>query len=147
MTRSFLLLLHRCYPNAFACHLGAMSSELVPASNLAEPVWSGLIKWYLPFVMLFLMLYIPPVVAIHAYMATSVSYGDRLGSDGSSGMLKFYNAFRTAIHAIVDAPLPIGIMHAYMTSLEDEMNNVVVRLLTQFSETHPLSQEECTAPL
>lgn len=147
MTRSSLLLLHRCYPKAFARHLGPMSGELVPASNLAEPVWAGLIIWYLPFVVLFFLLYITPLVVIHSYMATFFAYGGPLGHDGPYVMLMFFNAFRTAVHAIVDGPLPIGLIHAYMTSLENEMNDVVARLLTQFSETSPLGQDKFSALL
>lgn len=145
MTRSSLLLLQRCYPKAFACHLGSMAGELVPGSGLAEPVWAGLITWYLPFVVLFFLLYFPQVVILHGYMSTFAEYCNPSSGGESYMSCKLYNAFRTAIHAVVDGTLPIGLLHAYMTSLEERMNELVVRLSTQFS-AEPKGQQDTTTP-
>ncbi|KAG8678215.1 hypothetical protein FRC08_017970 [Ceratobasidium sp. 394] len=37
-----------------------------------------------------------------------------------------------AIHGIIDVPLPIGILHAWMTALEVRMNNLVTSLSTEY---------------
>ncbi|KAG9091738.1 hypothetical protein FRC06_000393, partial [Ceratobasidium sp. 370] len=65
MTRSSLLLLQRCFPDSFACFMGSASGELVASSDLAEPVWAGLLRWYLPFVIMIFLLYFPLVILGH----------------------------------------------------------------------------------
>ena len=115
-----------------------MTGKPIPGSELAEPVWTGLIEWYLPFVVLFFLVYIPLVGVIHYLMGTVVSYGE---PSKSGGYHLLYNAFRTAMHPIFDGPLPIGVIHAYMTSLEEEMNDLIVRLLTQFLEIQRSSEQ------
>lgn len=124
-----------------------MSGELMPGSDLAEPVWAGLIKWYLPVVVIFFMLYIPPVVFIHTFLATSVNCGDPLSCAGAFAPSKAFYAFRMALHAIFDGPLPIGLMHGYMTSLEEEMNELVVRLLMQLSVTQSADHGNPSVPM
>ncbi|KAG9080021.1 hypothetical protein FRC06_007170, partial [Ceratobasidium sp. 370] len=101
MTRTSLLLLQQCYPTAFACYLGPMSGELVPASDLMEPVWTGVAS--------------PELVAL-----------------------------RLALHSLIDVPLPVGIMHAYTTSLESSMNKLVERLSREFLGTR---EDSNIAPL
>ncbi|KAF8707453.1 hypothetical protein RHS03_04425, partial [Rhizoctonia solani] len=127
MTRSSLILLHRCYPAAFACYLGPPSGEMISPSLLAEPVWAGLLRWYLPFVVVFFFAYIPLVILLHGFLWTSLMC---LGScDQGSRAL---TAVAYAVHSIVDVPLPIGIIHSYMTSLEVQINRLVVNISTQF---------------
>ncbi|KAG8703798.1 hypothetical protein FRC09_003936 [Ceratobasidium sp. 395] len=41
-------------------------------------------------------------------------------------------SLRTALHALIDVPLPIGMIHAYLTSLELSMNGLVGRLSREF---------------
>lgn len=50
--------------------------------------------------------------------------------EGSLG--KFFTVLRYSLHTILDAPLPVGLMHSYMTALEERMNKLVVRLSGQF---------------
>ncbi|KAG9085666.1 hypothetical protein FS749_004242 [Ceratobasidium sp. UAMH 11750] len=139
MTRTSLLLLQRCYPKAFACYLGSLSGELVPASDLIEPVWTGVVRWYLPFVVLFFMAYLPLVVAIHMQLSMFVRCHWQLAScphfpyDGRPGLTVM--ALRLALHSLIDVPLPTGIMHAYMTALESAMNELVERLSREFLGT------------
>ncbi|KAF8607114.1 hypothetical protein BDV93DRAFT_552863, partial [Ceratobasidium sp. AG-I] len=134
MTRTSLLLFQRCYPKVFACHFGPMSGELVSGSDLAEPVWAGLLKWYLPFVLFCVLAYVPLVVIFHVIIARLMD---------CRGLQKCYEypanvlprallALRTALHAIVDVPLLVGLLHSYMTALEGRMNDLVVRLSVQF---------------
>ena len=130
MTRSSLLLMQRCYPSGFACHLGAMSVGLVPSSSLAEPVWAGILRWYLPFVILFFLLYIPLLISFHVYIGRAMDC--RVLDTCASAVYSSVLAFRYSLHSIADVPLPVGLMHAYMTALEEEMNNLVVRLSVRF---------------
>ena len=43
---------------------------------------------------------------------------------------------RYAFHTIFDLPLPIGLIHAYMTSLEIAANRIVTNLSAQFLIAH-----------
>ncbi|CAE6478098.1 unnamed protein product [Rhizoctonia solani] len=124
MTRSSLILLHRCCPTAFACYLGPPSSELISASLLAEPVWAGLLRWYLPFMVVFFMVYYPLLVLLHQYMAMNL--------DCAVTCNRLLRSVMYALHSILDVPLPIGIIHCYMTSLELQINRLVVDISTQF---------------
>ncbi|KAF8607113.1 hypothetical protein BDV93DRAFT_603777 [Ceratobasidium sp. AG-I] len=138
MTRSSLLLMQRCYPSAFACHLGAMSDELVPSSSLAEPVWAGILRWYLPFVILFFLFYIPLLICFHVYIGRLVNCHALDDCVQRSVVPRPLSAFLHSLHSIVDVPLPVGLMHAYMTALEQEMNDLVVRLSVRFLDAaHP----------
>ncbi|KAG8715933.1 hypothetical protein FRC08_010017 [Ceratobasidium sp. 394] len=138
MTRTSLLLLQRCYPTAFTCYLGSMSGELVPASDLTEPVWTGVIRWYLPLVVLFFMAYVPVVVVVHLQFTKLTTC---LGIRGCDSKSHYYQtrwelaALRFALHSIIDVPLPIGIMHAYTASLELSMSKLVERLSGVFLGT------------
>ncbi|KAG8735303.1 hypothetical protein FRC10_010753 [Ceratobasidium sp. 414] len=109
MTRTSILLLQRCFPNSFACFMGSASGKLTASSELAEPVWAGLIRWYLPFVVTILALY-------DAYWYLS----------------RVTQGLRLATHGIIDVPLPIGILHTWMTTLEVRMNGLVTRLSTEY---------------
>jgi hypothetical protein len=131
MTRSSLLLLQRCYPTAFGCHLGAISSGLVPPSVLVEPVWAGLLRWYLPFTIMFFLLYIPLLLLFHTYVGGIMDCQCTFVYTVPRVII----AFRFALHSIIDVPLPVGVMHAYMTALEGHMNNLVARLSVQFLGT------------
>ncbi|KAJ1311893.1 hypothetical protein OPQ81_010353 [Rhizoctonia solani] len=103
MTRSSLILLHRCCPTAFACYLGPPSGEPISSALLSEPVWAGLLRC-------------PNLKCI-----VVCNTGDRL-----------MRAVVYALHSILDVPLPIGIIHSYMTSLEVQVNRLVVNISTQF---------------
>lgn len=59
---------------------------------------------------------------------------------------RLYNVFRTAMHTVFDGPLPIGIIHAYMNSIEEEMNDLVVRLLIKFLEIQRTNQGDTSMP-
>lgn len=131
MTRSSLLLMLRCYPSAFACHLGAMSDILIPSSCLAEPVWAGILQWYLPFVAVFFLLYVPPVILFHLYLKMYINC-HAFDACAEALMPRWISALRYSLHSILDAPLPVGLMHSYMTALEQRMNELVVRLSAQF---------------
>ncbi|KAG8723458.1 hypothetical protein FRC09_003264 [Ceratobasidium sp. 395] len=135
MTRSSLLLLQQCYPTVFACYIGSMSGELVQAADLAEPVWEGLIRWYLPFVLLFFLVYIPFVVLVHMHISNLAMCHRLTNCAFYQWKYKVYpeiTALRFALHAIIDVPLPTGILHAYMTALESAMNKLVERLSRGF---------------
>ena len=139
MTRSSLLLMQRCYPSGFACHLGAMSDKLVPSSSLAEPVWAGILRWYLPFVVVFFAIYVPLVILVHAYIALAIDC--RILDTCASTVDSSVSAFRYSLHSIIDVPLPVGLMHAYMTALEEEMNSLVVRLSLRFLNAQDPARE------
>lgn len=132
MTRSSLILLQRCYPHAFACYLGAVSDILIPGSALAEPVWAGMLRWYLPFALAFFLTYIPLIVALSYYIWQTMSCVETHGARCPSSS-RMFSAFKSAMHAVLDVPFPIGLMHAYMTSLEVSMNKLIVNLSVQFS--------------
>lgn len=147
MTRSSLLLLLQCFPTSFACFLGSSSGELVPASGLAEPVWAGLLHWYLPFVIIILALYIPPIIAAHVILINLLrckhvmcpmdiwgGAGLGIGGLGQSPLSISLEALRLAAHGLIDVPIPIGILHAWITVLEVRMNGLVSRLSAQYHE-------------
>ncbi|QRV85044.1 transmembrane protein [Ceratobasidium sp. AG-Ba] len=142
MTRSSLLLLQQCYPSAFACYLGDMTGELVPASELAEPIWAGVVRWYWFFIALFFMVYIPLVVGLHSFLAG----GCALGTCWHRSISAHLDALKLAVHGLVDVPLPVGIMHAYMSSIESVMNGLVGRLSAEFLGLRE-SQSEDAEPL
>ncbi|KAH7337405.1 hypothetical protein B0J17DRAFT_662843 [Rhizoctonia solani] len=135
MTRSSLLLLQRCFPTSFACYMGSTSDELIHASQLAEPVWAGLIKWYLPFAIAIFLFYFPLLVLGHVFLSGIVDCGSswtcaaKLTID--QPRIVVFRALRLALHGM-DVPLPLGLLHAWMTSLEVRMNDLVVRLSTQY---------------
>ncbi|KAF8597579.1 hypothetical protein BDV93DRAFT_527353 [Ceratobasidium sp. AG-I] len=133
MTRSSLLLLQRCFPTSFACYLGAASGELVPPSELAEPVWAGLLRWYLPFVLAVLMIYLPTVIFTQIVLA-----GTNMG-EGSP----IIDALRISAHAIIDIPLPVGFLHTWMTSLEVRINDLVLRIATGYRELLARENPDC----
>ncbi|KAF8593348.1 hypothetical protein BDV93DRAFT_529903 [Ceratobasidium sp. AG-I] len=134
MTRTSLLLFQRCYPKAFACHFGPMSGELVSGSDLAEPVWAGLLKWYLPFVVFFVLAYVPPVVIFHVVIARLMDCRglQECYQYPANSLPRELLAMRMALHSIVDVPLPVGLLHSYMTALEGRMNDLIMRLSVQF---------------
>ncbi|CAE6533106.1 unnamed protein product [Rhizoctonia solani] len=123
MTRSSLLLLQRCYPHAFECYLGGTSSEPIDSSSLAEPVWTGLVRWYLPFAALFMSVYLFLLVTTYYLMSAQFTF--------STHTRVAYGA-RYALHYGFDVPLPLGFIHAYMNSLETSANTIVVNLSAQF---------------
>ncbi|CAE6424747.1 unnamed protein product [Rhizoctonia solani] len=127
MTRSSLILLHRCCPAAFACYLGPPSGELISPSLLAEPVWAGLLRWYLPFVVTFFMIYFPLLILLHQFLYMSFDCFITCTTGN-----KLLRAVDYALHSILDVPLPIGLIHSYMTSLEVQVNRLVVNISTQF---------------
>ncbi|KAF8597578.1 hypothetical protein BDV93DRAFT_547870 [Ceratobasidium sp. AG-I] len=120
MTRSSLLLLQRCFPTSFACYLGSASGELVRHSELAEPVWAGLLRWYLPFVIAVFIIYLPAVIFTQVILAGTTKGGG------------FADSLRISAHAIIDIPLPVGLLHAWITSLEVRMNDLVLRIATEY---------------
>lgn len=142
MTRSSLLLLQRCFPTSFACYIGSSSGELIASSNLAEPVWAGLLRWYLPFVILIFVLYVPIVAVAHVFFYRMIScrqlvcpmefWGPNSGAGMVTGLSHIMQALRLSVHGILDVPLPVGLLHAWMTALEVTMNDLVVRLSTQY---------------
>lgn len=113
-----------------------MSGELVSGSDLAEPVWAGLLKWYLPYVIFFVLAYVPPVVIFHVVIARLMDcHGLQLqmcDQYPANALPRELLAMRMALHSIVDVPLPVGLLHSYMTALEGRMNDLVVRLSIQF---------------
>ena len=92
-----------------------MSDELVPSSSLAEPVWAGILRWYLPFVVVFFAIYVPLVILVRAYIALAIDC--RILDTCASTVDSSVSAFRYSLHSIIDVPLPVGLMHAYMTAL------------------------------
>jgi hypothetical protein len=139
MTRSSLLLLQRCFPNSFACYVGSASGELIASSDLAEPVWAGLLRWYLPFVITMFTLYFPLVILAHIFLSNMLRCGVPLVCElppgamvGNSPLSRPIRGLLIATHGIIDVPLPVGLLHAWMTVLEVGMNNLVMRLSTQF---------------
>ncbi|CAE6456185.1 unnamed protein product [Rhizoctonia solani] len=127
MTRSSLILLHRCCPTAFACYLGSPTGELISAALLAEPVWAGLLRWYLPFVAAFFMIYYPLLIILHRFLY--MSFDCFVTCNAGNKLLR---SVVYALHSILDVPLPIGIIHSYMNSLEVQINKLVVNISTQF---------------
>ncbi|CAE6402233.1 unnamed protein product [Rhizoctonia solani] len=123
MTRSSLLLLQTCYPHSFECYLGESLGEAVTPSCLAEPVWTGLIRWYLPFAMIFLLVYI--ILLVTTYYIIS-------GHFAFSREVRAVYGVRLALHYGFDLPLPLGLLHTYMNSLEVSANTIVVNLSAQF---------------
>lgn len=137
MTRSSLLLLQRCHPSAFACYLGEMSDELTPASVLAEPVWAGLMRWYLPFIGLFFLVYFSLLMTFYNALAPSRGCWSARSflADATCNSHRWIRALGHAVHSVLNVPVPVGAMHVYMTSLEVEMNKLVVNISTQFLTT------------
>lgn len=138
MTRSSLLLMQRCYSSAFACFLGTTSDTLIHPSALAQPIWAGLLRWYLPFVVLFFLSYISLLMmSYHLIWYTVGCIDDRyIFRSNACHLSRATMAIVYAMHSLLDAPLPVGMMHAYMTTLEVAMNKLVVDLSSQFLETH-----------
>ncbi|KAL5641685.1 hypothetical protein ACGC1H_001979 [Rhizoctonia solani] len=146
MTRSSLILLHRCCPAAFACYLGSPSGELISPSLLAEPVWAGLLRWYLPFVVTFFMIYFPLLILLHRFLYMSFDCFITCTTGN-----KLLRAVDYALHSVLDVPLPIGLIHSYMTSLEVQVNRLVVNISTQFfrirnAHTDPLPSSVSKKP-
>ncbi|CAE6409834.1 hypothetical protein ACGC1H_006491 [Rhizoctonia solani] len=131
MTRSSLLLLQRCFPTSFTCHMGSTSAELIHASELAEPIWAGLLKWYLPFASAIFLLYFPLLVTGHLFFNNMLECGKYWECEEKLSSMAVSRALRLALHGL-DVPLPLGLLHAWMTSLEVRMNDLVVRLSTQY---------------
>lgn len=136
MTRSSLLLLHRCFPNSFACYMGSTAGDLIPSAELSEPIWAGLLRWYLPFAIVMFLIYFPLVVVVHLVAGNLITCGrikvcsaEDLGNYVYRRMVA---GFRIAIHGAIDVPLPLGMLHAWMTALEVRMNDLVLRLSTQY---------------
>ena len=147
MTRSSLLLLLRCFPTSFACHLGSASGNLVPASDFAEPIWAGLLRWYLPFVLVILAFYIPPIIAAHVVVINLLRCKDIMcplhfwggaelgvGGLGPSPLSVALESLRLAAHGLIDVAIPIGILHACITVLEVKMNDLVSKLSVRYHE-------------
>ncbi|QRV99094.1 transmembrane protein [Ceratobasidium sp. AG-Ba] len=150
MTRSSLLLLNRCFPSSFACFMGSTSGDLVASSELAEPIWAGLLRWYLPFVITVFLFYFPMLVLAHITVSNGLRCGELwvcpiddtlLGPDKPNTMVatvahmsRLDVALRLAPHGLVDVALPAGILHAWMTALEVEMNNLVTRLSAEYQK-------------
>ncbi|KDN42032.1 hypothetical protein RSAG8_07077, partial [Rhizoctonia solani AG-8 WAC10335] len=131
MTRSSLLLLQRCFPTSFTCHMGSISDEVIHASQLAEPIWAGLLKWYLPFAIAIFFLYFPLLVLGHVFLNSMIDCGNPWECLEKPPNMGLSRAFRLALHGM-DVPLPLGLLHAWMTSLEVRMNDLVVRLSNQY---------------
>ncbi|KAG8736614.1 hypothetical protein FRC10_009131, partial [Ceratobasidium sp. 414] len=124
-----------------------MSGKLVPASDLMEPVWTGVVRWYLPFVVLFFLAYVPLVVIVHTQITRLTTCLGIRGCDPASHYSQSRSelvALRLALHSLIDVPLPIGIMHAYTSSLESSMNKLVERLSREFLGTR---EDSNVAPL
>ncbi|KAJ1301310.1 hypothetical protein OPQ81_003712 [Rhizoctonia solani] len=133
MTRSSLLLLQRCFPTSFSCYIGSTSDQPIHASQLAEPIWAGLLKWYLPFAISIFLLYFPLVILGHVVLDNMFECGSpwTCAEKPDGPQMVVYRALRLAIHGI-DVPLPLGLLHMWMTSLEVRMNDLVMRLSTQY---------------
>lgn len=123
-----------------------MSGVLVAASDLAEPVWAGMLRWYLPFVIIFFLVYIPPMVMFHVYVGRLIECH---GFDACVVWIvapRELQALRYSLHSVVDVPLPVGLVHAYMTALETQMNVLVVRLSLQFLGVQQTTHGEVSVP-
>ncbi|CAE6496420.1 unnamed protein product [Rhizoctonia solani] len=133
MTRSSLLLLQRCFPTSFTCHMGSTSDGLIHASQLAEPIWAGLLKWYLPFAIGIFLLYFPLLVLGHVLLGNLFDCGSswECMEKLSEPRMVVYRALRLSLHGM-DVPLPLALLHTWMTALEVRMNDLVVRLSTQY---------------
>ncbi|CAE6436179.1 unnamed protein product [Rhizoctonia solani] len=130
MTRSSLLLLQRCFPTSFACYMGSTSDQLVDASQLAEPIWAGLIKWYLPFAIIICLIYFPLLTTGHVLMNGAFDCGTWCRGN-LEPRVALYRSLRLSLHGM-DVPLPLAILHAWMTALEVRMNELVMRLSAQY---------------
>ncbi|QRV75830.1 transmembrane protein [Ceratobasidium sp. AG-Ba] len=106
MTRSSLLLLQQCFPDSFACFLGSTSGKLISSANLAEPVWAGLVH-----------------CALHVCQHRRVPEGMAVSAPAGQHL---------AWHGFTDVPLPVGILHTWMTALELRMNDLVARLFKEY---------------
>ncbi|KAG8774225.1 hypothetical protein FRC12_002101 [Ceratobasidium sp. 428] len=124
------------------------SGELVASSDLAEPIWAGLLRWYLPFVITILLIYFPLLVLAHYVFGNLLGcqkvwvcpISEGPGVDGTMEPIFIWTlsnlsqGLRLGVHGILDVPLPIGLLHAWMTALEIRMNNLVTRLSSEYHE-------------
>lgn len=109
-----------------------MSGEHFSGSDLAKPVWAGLLKWYLPFVVFFVLAYAPPAVIFHIVIARFIGcYGQRVYKEYIV-VFRELLAMRIPLHPLADMPFPVGLLHSYMTALEGRMNDLVMKLSVQF---------------
>jgi hypothetical protein len=135
MTRSSLLLLQRCFPTSFSCYMGSISDQLIDASQLAEPIWAGLIRWYIPFAIIICLIYFPLLTTGHVFLDELFDCGiwctGNINLEETQPRLVIYRALRLASHGM-DVPLPLGILHAWMTALEVRMNELVMKLSNQY---------------
>ncbi|KAG9119696.1 hypothetical protein FRC07_005146, partial [Ceratobasidium sp. 392] len=153
--RSSLLVVQRCFVHEFACQLGE-ERELVPASALEEPAWSCLLRWYLPFAAIALLLYAVAVVGIHIWVAYILStntnkpgLGSRVGvleaaekcmlnpsapecalPKGSTAVWR--NALRLMLHLVLDLPFPVGLLHTWLSAKELQIAALVKKVSGRF---------------
>ncbi|KAG9100186.1 hypothetical protein FRC06_004461 [Ceratobasidium sp. 370] len=64
----------------------------------------------------------------HVYVGGLMDYQGSMGYGESRVII----SFRFALHSIIDVPLPLGVVHAYMTALEQKMSRLVDALAAQF---------------
>ncbi|KAG8743293.1 hypothetical protein FRC10_012256 [Ceratobasidium sp. 414] len=152
--RSSLLAIQRCFIHEFACQLGE-ERELVPVSALEEPAWSCLLRWYLPFTSIALVLYAIAVVGIHIWVASILSSNTGKPSLANRvGVLEaaekcmsnlsapecvlsedsavWRNALRLMLHIMLDLPFPVGLLHAWLSAKELQIVGLVRRVSARF---------------
>ncbi|CAE6487001.1 unnamed protein product [Rhizoctonia solani] len=158
--RSTLGVIRNCFPHEFACSLGK-EHELVPASMLEEPIWASLLRWYFPFVAVGIVLYAIAVMFIHVWV------GRLLGSPQGGNVLDlapkcmrdptapecditglvdpvWKMALRLVLHLALDLPIPVGVVHTWLASLELEMDQVVKRVTARYLNLPADSSEDKT---
>ncbi|KAG8685746.1 hypothetical protein FRC09_014553, partial [Ceratobasidium sp. 395] len=153
--RSSLLAIQRCFAHEFACQLGE-ERELVSGSALEEPAWSCLLRWYLPFASIALLLYTFAVVGVHVWVAyilssgaSKPSLGNRVGvleaaekcmSNPSapecalmeSSTAVWGSALRLMLHLVLDLPFPVGLLHTWLSWKELQIVALVRKISGRF---------------
>ncbi|KAG8711618.1 hypothetical protein FRC08_015676 [Ceratobasidium sp. 394] len=153
--RSSLLAIQRCFVHEFACQLGD-ERELIPVSALEEPAWSCLLRWYLLFTSIALLLYAIAVVGIHIWFAYILSSStDKPSLANRVGVLEaaekcmanpsapecvlsedptavWRNALRLMLHIVLDLPFPVGLLHTWLSSKELQIVGLVNRVSARF---------------
>ncbi|KAG8766469.1 hypothetical protein FRC12_006865 [Ceratobasidium sp. 428] len=153
--RSSLLAIQRCFAHEFACQLGE-ERELVSGSALEEPAWSCLLRWYLPFASIALLLYTFAVVGVHVWVAyilssgaSKPSLGNRVGvleaaekcmSNPSapecalmeSSTAVWRSALRLMLHLVLDLPFPVGLLHTWLSWKELQIVALVRKISGRF---------------
>ncbi|KAF8607329.1 hypothetical protein BDV93DRAFT_553048 [Ceratobasidium sp. AG-I] len=164
MTRSILMILCNCFGDSqFICYLGDETSPEGPVSAgfLVEPLYNGIVRWYLPVVLTGLVAYILFMLGIHWLLEAQPFYFNKIDAQRAcdyyeaEGIFDCLEFVRNAapkdvvvdsavllrhggimyLHAALDIPFPCAVIHWWLTKMEKEIRKVCEGLRHRMATT------------